>query len=64
MAFKLVNASDLRVGGYCMVNGDACVIKNLDHSKTGKHGHAKVRMEAVGIFTGKKKVLVIPAKEK
>ena len=36
----------------------------MDVSKTGKHGHAKVRFEAVSVFTGKKKVMVIPGHDK
>ena len=36
----------------------------MDISKTGKHGHAKVRFEAVSAFTGKKKVMVIPGHDK
>jgi len=36
----------------------------MDISKTGKHGHAKCRIEAVGIISGKKKVLVVPGHDK
>jgi len=36
----------------------------MDISKTGKHGHAKVRFEAISIMTGKKKVQVIPGHDK
>ena len=64
MAFKIVEATALRVGGYCLIEGEAFVVKSMDVSKTGKHGHAKVRMEAVGILTGKKKVMVVPGHER
>jgi translation initiation factor 5A len=36
----------------------------MDVSKTGKHGHAKCRIEAVGIISGTKKVFVIPGHDK
>jgi len=36
----------------------------MDTSKTGKHGHAKVRFEAVNIVSGKKKVQVVPGHDK
>ena len=64
MAFKLINATEAKVGTSIIVNGEACIVKSQDVSKTGKHGHAKVRIEAVGIFDGKKKVLVIPGHER
>jgi len=64
MAFKLINATDVRTGTIIMIEREPCVVKNLDTSKTGKHGHAKVRMEAVGIFDNKKRVFVIPGHER
>jgi len=47
-----------------MIDGVAHQVKKMDISKTGKHGHAKVRFEAVSAFTGKKKVMVIPGHDK
>jgi len=59
MAFKLISASSAGVGTTILVDGVACVVKSSDHSKTGRHGHTKCRIEAVGIIDGKKKVFVI-----
>ena len=39
-----------------MVDGVPCITKSNDISKTGKHGHAKCRIEAISILDGKKKV--------
>ena len=64
MAFKLLNATELRVGSFAMIDGEAFQIKNMDISKTGKHGHAKCRFEAVSLTGGKKKVLVVPGHER
>ena len=64
MAHKISEATALRVGSYIMIEGNAYMVKSMDVSKTGKHGHAKVRMEAVGILGGKKKVMVIPGHER
>jgi len=36
----------------------------MDVSKTGKHGHSKVRIEAVSILDGNKKVFVVPGHDK
>ncbi len=64
MAFKLLNATELRVGSFAMIDGEAFQIKSMDISKTGKHGHAKCRFEAVSLTGGKKKVLVVPGHER
>ena len=64
MAFKVVDATALRVGNYLMIEGEPYIIKSIDISKTGKHGHAKCRIEANSILGGKKKVLVVPGHER
>ena len=56
MAFKLVHASGVRPGASIIVDGVPCIVRTNDISKTGKHGHAKCRMEAISILDGKKKV--------
>ena len=64
MPIKIINATEARVGSSIIVDGIPCVVKKMDISKTGKHGHAKVRFEAVGMIDGKKKVLVVPGHER
>ena len=58
MVFKLINATDAKVGINILVDGMACTVKSMDVSKTGKHGHAKCRIEAISVIDGKKKVFV------
>jgi len=60
MVLKIINATEAKAGTNIIVDGTPCTIKSIDISKTGKHGHAKCRIEAVGIITGQKKVFVIP----
>jgi len=60
MPLKIINATEMRAGSYILIDGEAFVIKSIDVSKTGKHGHAKVRFEAVGVLSGRKKVMVVP----
>ena len=43
-----------------MVENEPCVIKSTERSKSGKHGHAKVRLSAVGILDNKKRIIVMP----
>ena len=64
MVSKVIDATEMRVGTYIMIDGMTYQVKKMDISKTGKHGHAKVRFEAVSIVTGKKKVQVIPGHDR
>jgi translation initiation factor 5A len=53
--------SALRKGGHVMIKGRPCKIVEMSTSKTGKHGHAKVHMVAIDIFTGKKLEDICPS---
>ena len=46
--------SSLRKGGHVVLRGRPCKIVDMSTSKTGKHGHAKVNLCGIDIFTGKK----------
>lgn len=56
MAFKLISAAEAKQGSAINVDGVACIVRTNDISKTGKHGHAKCRIEAISVIDGKKKV--------
>jgi translation initiation factor 5A len=47
-------ASALRKGSYVLLKDKPCKIVDLSTSKTGKHGHAKIKMTGIDIFTGQK----------
>ena len=64
MEQKSTNAGSLKVGNFCIIDGIACTVKSIQTSKTGKHGHAKCRIEAISIVEGQKKVIVVPAHDK
>jgi translation initiation factor 5A len=64
MAYKIIEGTAVRVGTTIIIDGEPCNVKNIDVSKTGKHGHAKVRIEAVGIIDGKKRVIARPGHER
>merc|ERR1712228_297532 len=53
--------SALRKGGHVMIKNRPCKIVEMSTSKTGKHGHAKVHMVALDIFTGKKLEGICPS---
>lgn len=64
MVLKIINATEARVGTNILLDGEPYTVKKIDISKTGKHGHAKARIEAVGIINRNKKVFVIPGHDK
>ena len=60
MAVNIVSVSSLKVGSYVVIDGEACKVASLGVSRPGKHGHAKVRIVAVGLIDGKKRDIVMP----
>lgn len=50
----------LQKGNYVVIDGVASVVSDTQTSRPGKHGHAKVRLSAVGILDGKKREIVLP----
>ena len=55
---------ELKVGRYMLIDEEPCKIISIDTSKPGKHGEAKARIEAVGLYDGKKRSVVHPVKHK
>ncbi len=56
-----VSAKELKVGGYVMIEGVPCKIVDIETSAPGKHGSAKMRITAIGIFDGQKKTMLKPS---
>lgn len=57
---KPVDVGSLRVGGYVIVDDEPCRVVNLTKSKPGKHGSAKARVIAIGVFDETKRTFVKP----
>lgn len=57
---KPVELGALKVGSYVIVEDEPCRIVNYTKSKPGKHGSAKARVVAIGVFDGVKRSFVKP----
>lgn len=54
----------LKEGRYIVIDDEPCKILGIATSKPGKHGAAKSRIDAVGIFDGVKRSIVQPVSAK
>ena len=51
---------ELKVGKYLLIDNIPCRVVDIETSAPGKHGAAKMRITAIGIFDGQKKTLLKP----
>ncbi len=61
---KPVDLGSIKEGGNIVIDGEPCRVVEVEKSKPGKHGSAKVRLVAIGIFDGVKRSLVGPADQR
>jgi len=61
---QLAEVRTLRVNRYMIIDEEPCKIMSISTSKPGKHGEAKARIEAIGVFDGQKRSVVHPVKHK
>ncbi len=59
-----VEVRELKEGRYVIIDDEPCIIKSISHSKPGKHGSAKARVDAIGIFDNQKRSIVSPVTTK
>jgi translation initiation factor 5A len=59
-----VEVRTLKENKYILIDDEPCVIKSISHAKTGKHGSAKARIDAIGVFDGSKRSIVAPVTDK
>lgn len=64
MATEQAEVRELKEGRYIVIDDEPCKIVSISTSKPGKHGEAKARMEAIGLFDGNKRSVVYPVKHK
>ena len=55
-----VRASQVKEGTHIIQNDEVFLVRSIEKSKSGKHGHTKCRMKIENIFTGSKTEISIP----
>lgn len=64
MSTTQAEVRQLKVGRYVVIDEEPCKILDITTSKPGKHGAAKARIEAIGMFDNVKRSMVSPVTEK
>jgi len=57
---KPAEVGSLKVGSYVIIDNEPCRIVDYSKSKPGKHGSAKARVVAMGVFDNVKRSFVKP----
>ena len=57
---KPTELGSIKVGSYVLIDGEPCRIVDYAKSKPGKHGSAKARVVAIGVFDSVKRTFVKP----
>ena len=61
---EVAEVRELKVNRYVIIDDEPCKIVSITTSKPGKHGDAKARIEAIGVFDNQKRSVVYPVKHK
>lgn len=55
---------ELKENRYVIIDEEPCKIMSISTSKPGKHGEAKARIDAIGIFDNQKRTVVYPVRHR
>src|SRR3989338_3406666 len=61
MEKKQTEIKQLKPGGFVIIDEVPCRVDTVQISKPGKHGGAKARLSAVGLFDDQRRIIVKPA---
>ena len=53
----------LKSGSFVIIDDVPCRVERVQASSTGKHGHAKIRVDAIGLLDGRRRSIVKPSHE-
>ncbi|MDQ1281523.1 MAG: translation initiation factor [Thermoproteota archaeon] len=54
------DVGDIKIGHHILIDNEPCKVVEYEKSKPGKHGAAKARIVAIGVFDGGKRSIVSP----
>ena len=61
---KPVDVGSIKEGQYIVIDNEPCRVVECEKSKPGKHGSAKARIVAIGVFDNVKRSIVSPVDSK
>ncbi len=61
MEVKFEKAGRIKPNQWILIDGAVCRVLNVQVSSPGKHGAAKVRITAIGVFDGQKRQIIKPS---
>ncbi|HWG90749.1 MAG TPA: translation initiation factor IF-5A [Candidatus Thermoplasmatota archaeon] len=64
MSVTQAEVRQLKEGRYMVIDDEPCKILSIAHSKPGKHGAAKARIDAVGLFDERTRSVVHTVSDK
>jgi translation initiation factor 5A len=64
MSKTVAEVRTLKINRYIIIDDEPCKIVEYSTSKPGKHGEAKARIVAIGVFDGRKRSIVHPVTHK
>ncbi|MFP3299874.1 MAG: translation initiation factor IF-5A [Thermoplasmatales archaeon] len=64
MSWQEQEVRELKENKYILIDDEPCRIVEITTSKPGKHGEAKARIVAIGVFDNQKRSVIYPTKHK
>lgn len=61
---EMTEVGKLKEGRFIVIDGEPCRIVGFTTSAPGKHGHAKAKVDAVGLFDHQKRTILKPTSAK
>ena len=61
MEKKFSTLNELKIGSFVLIDDIPCKVVSTIHSKPGKHGAPKIRLEATGLVDGRRRSIVSSA---
>jgi len=64
MTNEMTEVGKLKEGRFIIIDDEPCRIVGFSTSAPGKHGHAKAKIDAIGLFDSQKRSMVRPTSAK